>query len=108
MGLDWSIITPPEHLQLFNVHCLSRALRRCGFRRIRVESRGLNVYALRDHLRPPRRREADPRSRSDNAFRLNEQLSRSPIRRSLKEVLNVPFRVLHCGDSLRVWAVKPF
>jgi SAM-dependent methyltransferase len=107
MGLDWSVISPPEHIQLFNVSCLFKSLRRCGYRGIKVETSGLNVYALSDYLSPSHRNNMNTISRNDNALILNEQLTRSPIRRGFKWLLNVPLRVLHCGDSLRAWAIKP-
>jgi SAM-dependent methyltransferase len=107
MGLDWSVISPPEHLQLFNVSALSRLLRRCGFHHVRVESRGLNIYDLRDHLRRKHGVHHNDMSRNDMAYKLNEQMTRSPIRRAFKELLNAPLFMLRCGDYLRAWATKP-
>jgi SAM-dependent methyltransferase len=107
MGLDWSVISPPEHIQLFNVSALSRLLRRCGFHHVWVESRGVNIYDLRDHLRRKHGVHHNDLTRNGKAYKLNEQLTRSPIRRAFKELLNAPLFMLRCGDSLRAWATKP-
>ena len=51
LGLKWSIVSPPEHLQLFSVPGLKNILAENGFRCVRVATEGVNPYELLDSLR---------------------------------------------------------
>jgi len=46
LGVGWSVNCPPEHLQLFSLAGARSLLRRAGFRRVRVSSRGCNPLEL--------------------------------------------------------------
>jgi hypothetical protein len=46
LGLKWSIVDPPEHLQLFSIAGLKKMLTENGFCSARVVTEGFNSYEL--------------------------------------------------------------
>jgi SAM-dependent methyltransferase len=54
LGLRWSAVSPPEHLQLFSVGGLRGMLREAGFRRPRVTTRGCDPFEVWRVLRRQR------------------------------------------------------
>lgn len=46
LGLDWSAVNPPEHLQLFSLEGVRRMMRRAGFRRVNVTTRACNPLEI--------------------------------------------------------------
>ena len=53
LGLRWSVVSPPEHLQLFSVRGLTTALAASGLPDSVVSSRGVNPYELLSACRLP-------------------------------------------------------
>jgi SAM-dependent methyltransferase len=109
MGLKWSIVSPPEHLQLFSVAGLKKMLTDNGFRSVRLVTEGLNPYELLRVLRNPpseATNESADSHRVESGYSLNEALMASPSRRFLKSVVNNLLNLSHLGDSLKIWAVK--
>jgi 2-polyprenyl-3-methyl-5-hydroxy-6-metoxy-1,4-benzoquinol methylase len=105
LGLDWSVIAPPEHQMLWSARGLCQALAGAGFVPRWVRTEGLNPSELCARVRPPRTG-APPVSRNQAGLALNEVFSRSPWRRSLKGAINRVLSVLGIGDSLKVWAIR--
>ncbi len=104
LGLDWTPICPPEHLQLYTAAGLAGSMRGAGFTRARVWSGGFNVAAARDRFLP--RPVGSPAADAgQQAFDLNRRLTASPLRRAVKAALNVPFRLSGLGDGLKATAV---
>lgn len=109
LGLKWSIVNPPEHLQLFSVAALKKMLMENGFRSARVATEGFNPYELLQVLRNRRfetTHESSTNPRVDSAYHLNEVLMASPSRRFLKSAVNNLLNLSRLGDSLKIWAVK--
>ncbi|MEK6281555.1 MAG: class I SAM-dependent methyltransferase [Acidobacteriota bacterium] len=113
LGLKWSIVSPPEHLQLFSRDGIKKMLAATGLRPVRVVTEGVNPYELLHGLRAG----ADQRQatsehgekgfgRVESSYRLNESLMASPSRRRLKDALNGLLNVVRLGDSLKIWAEK--
>src|SRR6266478_6195140 len=46
LKLDWSVISPPEHLHLFSARGLRGLLLSHGFRRVRIKTEGVNPIEL--------------------------------------------------------------
>ena len=108
LGLKWSIVSPPEHLQLFSVSGLRSMLTENGFRCVRVATEGVNPYELLHSVRVgqhPTELEA-PHDRVTSGYHLNEALMASPSRRFLKSALNRLLNLGRLGDSLKIWAEK--
>jgi 2-polyprenyl-3-methyl-5-hydroxy-6-metoxy-1,4-benzoquinol methylase len=113
LGLKWSTISPPEHLQLFSRDGSKRMLAAAGLRQVRVVTEGVNPYELLHGLRARSdKRQATGESRQpgfqrvESSYRLNEALMASPSRRRLKDALNGLLNVGRLGDSLKIWAEK--
>jgi SAM-dependent methyltransferase len=108
LKLDWSVVSPPEHLNIFSASGLRGLFLREGFRRVRIETEGVNpIELLRMTLRrrdPNQYPEANSFNRVRTSYRLNEALVSSAPRRALKNFVNGMLRMTSLGDSLKVWA----
>jgi SAM-dependent methyltransferase len=113
LGLQWSTISPPEHLHLFSLRGLKALLRASNFRRIRVATHGVNPFEIWHSLRPHQNSgaaaaEADGEnfSRVASSYQLNQFLTGSGPRRVLKGAANGLLSAGRLGDSLKIWAEK--
>ena len=109
MGSGWSVVSPPEHLQLFSAGGIRALLGGAGFRKVRVDTHGTNPFEILRALRGRRDAgavESESFDRVESSYRLNEALSSSPSRRALKGVLNGVLNVSRLGDSLKIRAVR--
>lgn len=121
LGLRWSVVSPPEHLQLFSLGGLRGMLREAGFRRPRVTSRGCDPFEVWRALRAARAAggagaagappDAQPARgeggiRVESAYRLNAALMSNGATRAAKAALNAALGAARLGDSIKVWAEK--
>jgi SAM-dependent methyltransferase len=109
LGLKWSVVSPPEHLQLFSRDGVKKMLRQAGFRKARVVTEGVNPYELLQALRgrePEAEAGQQSNARVEAAYSLNEALMASPLRRLLKSALNNLLNISRIGDSLKIRAEK--
>jgi SAM-dependent methyltransferase len=114
LGLEWSIVCPPEHLQLFSVAGIKGLLSGVGFRRVEVVTHGTNpfeiLHSMRGRAMGPAPENGSSRGESFNrvesSYQLNEFLSDSAFRRFLKGTLNSLLNVGRMGDSLKIRAEK--
>lgn len=104
LGLNWSIVSPPEHLQLFSVPALKKMLDQNGLRCIRVTTEGVNPYELLQGLRGAEPEK--PHDRVTSGYYLNEALMASRNRRLLKSAINGLLNLSRLGDSVKIWALK--
>jgi SAM-dependent methyltransferase len=102
----WSVITPPDHLQLFSAAGLGAALRRAGLAPRRVSTTGINPYELVTGLRTGRDREG-ARSNTETSYQLNESLSASRTGAVVKRLANRALTATRLGDTLRIAAERP-
>ena len=122
LGLRWSVVSPPEHLQLFSLSGIKTLLTSAGFRKIRVLAQGVNpfeiLHALRSRHGAGARKEnntgensgnnarADCFDRVQSSCHLNARLIESPYRRMLKDAINEVLSTSRLGDSVKIWAEK--
>jgi SAM-dependent methyltransferase len=111
LKLEWSIVSPPEHLHLFSTRGFRKLLIRHGFRNASVTTEGLNLSELSGVIRTRRGSgagvsENEGHKRVQFDYRLNEKLSRSPRRRMVKRAVNAVLRGSRLGDFLKVWAER--
>lgn len=105
LGLDWSVLSPPEHTQLYSRRGADLMLRRAGFKTVRIAAHGLNPMEIVNHYRKKAVVE-DGFDRVRASYSLNEQMMRSGPRKQLKGLLNGLLSLVHLGDSLKIFAIK--
>ena len=111
LGLNWSIVVPPDHLHLFSVKGVKTLLAAAGFRRVKVVAHAVNPYELLDGvLHRARRDEAGTellnKERIQTSYALNEFLTASPSRRALRSMANGFLGLCRLGDDLKIRAEK--
>lgn len=109
LGLQWSAVSPPEHLQLFSRRGMSVALAASGFPRSIIGSRGVNPYELVRGLRT-RAGSGEPTmtatERVQSAYRLNEALVGNSLGARAKAGANFVLTHAGLGDSLNCRAIR--
>ncbi|MDQ3281902.1 MAG: methyltransferase domain-containing protein, partial [Acidobacteriota bacterium] len=97
----WSVVSPPEHIQLFSMRGMRRLLERAGFRDVRLAAHGVNPYEIVHTLRSRGTTSCD---RVETGYALNAFMSERPARRVLKGAINAALSTTRLGDSLKVYA----
>jgi SAM-dependent methyltransferase len=102
----WSVVTPPDHLQLLSIQGLRAALGNAGFVVRSVSTHGLNPYELVAGLRHGRAR-PQAHSNTETSYRLNESLSTRRSGVIVKRAVNAALTAVRLGDTLKVVAERP-
>jgi glycosyltransferase involved in cell wall biosynthesis/2-polyprenyl-3-methyl-5-hydroxy-6-metoxy-1,4-benzoquinol methylase len=105
LGMRWSVVAAPEHLQLFSARGLRQLLQRAGFAEVAVSSSGLNPSELVARLR--RRKPTQGLDRVAAGQALNERLLSTGRGRITKRAANAVLAATGLGDTLRLRAVSP-
>lgn len=126
LGVSWTTVCPPEHLQLFSINGLRQLIEKAGFERIRMQARGCNPFEILHALRS-RNRQTKSNGSQENAagpaeapaalneesfdrvsssYQLNEALLRNSLTRSVKSAANAALGLTGLGDSIRIQAEK--
>ena len=100
LGTRWSIVSPPEHLQLFSTAGMRSLMRSVGLEVLRLRTQAVNPHELIAALR----RKGAPRDRNVDAYQLNEALSTRKSGRVVKATANGALALTHLGDSLKLTA----
>lgn len=111
LGLNWSIVVPPDHLHLFSLKGVRRLLESAGFRSVKVVAHAVNPYELLDGVRNRARREEVGteqlnKERIQTSYQLNELLTSSPSRQAIRSLANGVLGLARLGDDLKIRAVK--
>lgn len=101
LGAKWSVINPPEHVQLFSIRGLRQLLRGAGFDDVSIRALGVNPQEI---LHAWRGRKTSAGERVGSAYALNAFFEDRPVRRAVKQGINGVLSALHLGDSLKVAA----
>jgi SAM-dependent methyltransferase len=104
LGAAWSIFAPPEHLVIWTSKGLCQAFARHGLTPQRIRTEGLNPNEIIRRYRPTDK--GPTPSRNTTGLKLNETLSRSPLRRKIKAGINHCLSMIRVGDSLKAWAMR--
>jgi SAM-dependent methyltransferase len=107
LGTGWSVVAPPEHLQLFSTAGIRSALSRGGLQTVSVATTGVNPYELMAGIRPRRRAGQVQSNRVCESYQLNETLSTRRLGTALKRGANTVLSALRLGDTLKVIAELP-
>lgn len=103
MGVDWSVVAPPEHIQLFSQKGVFRMLKSAGFAHIKLKTHGVNPMEIAQYYRPPNG-SSKKFSHVETGYKLNESLTKSPARQKIKDLLNGTLNVLRFGDCMKIFA----
>jgi SAM-dependent methyltransferase len=110
LGTGWTNIAPPEHLCLFSVKGMETLLKKANFKQINIEVRGFNPFEIFHNLRNWLIREKKETltggERVEIGYQLNAALTSSPLRKTVKNFLNVVLNLTKLGDSMKIWAIK--
>jgi SAM-dependent methyltransferase len=105
LGARWSVVAPPEHLQLFSVPGIRAALRDAGLTARTVKTQAVNPSELLAALRR-KRTAVGPGSRVESGYRLNEALTSHASGTAVKRVANSALAATRLGDSIRLVAER--
>jgi ubiquinone/menaquinone biosynthesis C-methylase UbiE len=126
LGVEWSTLCPPEHLQLFSANGLRKMIERAGFQRVRVKSRGFNPFEIWHSLRAGEKQNSESNGshgqdgaphyaegtnaatfdRVSSSYDLNETMLRNPLTRGIKATANAALGLTGLGDNIRIQAEK--
>lgn len=101
LGAKWSVVVPPEHVQLFSIRGLRELVQSTGFDDVSISAQGVNP---REILQCWRGGEVGVRQRIELAYSLNAFFEDGPVRRAVKRGINAVLSALRLGDSLKVFA----
>jgi hypothetical protein len=102
----WSVVAPPEHLQLFSLRGLRSALEAAGFQVDSAKTHAVNPTELMAALRR-NRAPVEATSRVESGYKLNEALSTSRRGAAVKSAANAVLSATRLGDSIRLVA-RPY
>ena len=106
LGNDWSVLSPPEHIQLYSMAGAAGMLRRAGFSDLKFRTLGLNPAEIINRFRAKGDRKVQGFDRVGSAYELNAALMKSPSRKLVKTLLNLGLDITRLGDSLKIFAKK--
>lgn len=110
LGVRWSVIAPPEHLQLFSRRGLKLMLAEVGYRKVELRTEGVNPLEILHGIRSKHSsNEAQatsvaPFARVISGYALNEKMMQGPLRRGAKKVINRILNASKMGDTLKIVA----
>src|SRR5206468_4234986 len=92
LGLSWSVIAPPEHVQLFSVYGIRKLLERAGYQPLHIAAEGINPQELIQRVRGG---QTSTSQRIESAYALNSFFEERPMRRAVKAAVNRLLSALH-------------
>jgi len=107
MGTEWSVVSPPEHIQLFSSKGMYEMLSKSGFSLIELKTYGFNPMEVMNNYKSKfsqKRNVSSEFNRVETGYQLNEGLTKSPARQKLKDGLNGILNTFQIGDSLKIFA----
>jgi len=99
LGASWSVVSPPEHVQLFSIAGMRALLRSAGFGDAVISAEGVNPYEILHRGKMEGRR-------VDSAYAVNAFFEERRGRRAVKRAINRVLSALRLGDSLKITARK--
>jgi SAM-dependent methyltransferase len=110
LGLHWSVLRPPEHLQLFSLRGMRHLLTTAGFSLDALVTEGFNPFEVLHVVRSRLAGSIAAEQGFDRVHSGYEVLGTVYRRRSLrmaKQAMDQALHVTGLGDSIKIWATKP-
>lgn len=101
---SWSVLSPPEHTQLYSHTAMRKLLEKAGFRSATILTEGVNPYEIIN--KRIKSSKAAPIDRVRSGYALNESLSEGGFRILIKNSANSILNATRLGDSLKIFATK--
>ena len=105
MKENWTIISPPEHTQIYSKAGAALMLKNAGFIKVKILTTALNPAEIVNYYRSPKK-SGENFNRVSAGYELNEKLTSSPFRKRIKDGLNKALNLFELGDSLKIFAQK--
>jgi SAM-dependent methyltransferase len=110
LGINWTVLSPPEHLQLYSIRGIAVMLEHAGFSKVRFKTTGVNPAEIMNHFRTrSKNRGTDNPPTLDRVgagYRLNEQLTGTRKGLWLKNAANGTLNFFKIGDTLKILASR--
>lgn len=106
LGLHWSMITPPDHLEIYTVSGVKKLSTSCGFELKNVVTHGINPYEIINHFKAGKD-DYVPSSRVSTGYELNEALVSNSGGIMAKKLVNKFLGFTRLGDGMKVLLEKP-
>lgn len=109
LRLEWSVMCPPEHLQLFSIRGLRHLLTESGFTTEKFITENLNPFELVHDAKAflkGRVRRPDEFDRVHSNYEILETVYSRRSLTAAKRALHVLLHATRLGDSLKVWATR--
>jgi len=113
LGTRWSVVSPPEHLQLFTRRGIKFLLSEAGFRRVDIATHGVNPVEISHTFRSTKSINSDSNGqtysgddRVCSSYKLNAKLTKNAAGRLVKYSVNGLLSLTGLGDSLKIHALK--
>jgi len=102
LGIDWTCISPPEHLQIFSEKGMKVMLEDIGFTNIRIKKHGTNPTEILNYVF----RKTSSFDRVKTGYKINQALEQNRLRKAIKKCVNSFLNFTNLGDSLKICAIK--
>lgn len=106
LGLDWSMVAPPDHLEIFSLDGIKRLAERSGLKVKKIQTYGLNPVEIVRYYQSGRK-EVTVTERLTSGYELNEALEDSKLKKFAKIAVNEILNITGLGDGAKLWAEKP-
>lgn len=119
LGSKWTVVTPPEHLNLFSLKSMKMSLEEAGFKKCRLVSSGINPFELFQSLKREESTTVEEKetpanvsaketsegfNRVKKGYQLNKWFVSGKCKQNLKNLLNSMLDKTNLGDTIKVWA----
>lgn len=100
---NWSIIWIPEHLSYYTTPSIHYLLKRCGFRKLNIQTTGISIERARNaYFKNKQKNESHSTIyKSMNDKQIREQIESSNILKITKSILNFVLIAFKLGDTIK-------
>jgi SAM-dependent methyltransferase len=104
LGLNWSMVAPPDHLEIYSTKGVRTLLASCGYTVQRLDTFGINPYEILKFYKG--KEEVSVGDRLNSGYDLNESLESGGVGKMAKQAVNALLNLAKLGDGIKVWAEK--
>jgi SAM-dependent methyltransferase len=105
LGLEWSMVAPPDHLEIYSITGVRRLLDSCGLTVRRIDTLGANPYEIISYFRNGRNG-VSVSDRVSSGYELNGSLEAGSVGKTVKQAMNKFLTLTRAGDGIKAWAEK--